>query len=228
MRPESSCMCQYTEPVHTKTRFVILVHPHEYRKIKNGTGILTHLQLSNSEIIVDLDFTRNKRVNELIRGNECYILYPGENAINVSSPASKDVFKAAADRVVFILDATWPCAKKMMKLSRNLHHLPLISFENDEKSQFKIKQQPHALCLSTIESVKKLIDDFRELGIEDTETSTFLRPFEKMVEYQIECVLNPSNNHHSGKKSKGLREREFYKKETHRSLFFDQKNYLKN
>lgn len=216
-------MCGFTNPIETNTRFVILIHPMEFKKVKNGTGILTHLQLTNSEVIVDLDFTENTRVNELLGDpeSECFILYPGKSSINVSAQESKARFKGDKERVVFILDATWPCAKKMIKLSKNLQTLPFISFENDQKSQFTIKQQPHQLCLSTIESVKKVIDDFNALGLENAATDSFLRPFEKMVDYQIECVLNPNNkNHHTEKKS-GFRKKEFYKKNPQRSLFFD-------
>ena len=42
------------------------MHPKEYKKEKNGTGHMTKLQLDNSEIIVGVDFTKNKRVNEIL------------------------------------------------------------------------------------------------------------------------------------------------------------------
>jgi len=42
------------------------MHPKEYKKEKNGTGHMTQLQLENSEIIVGVDFTNNKRVNEIL------------------------------------------------------------------------------------------------------------------------------------------------------------------
>ena len=227
MRPTSSCMCKFTSPIKTDTRFVILVHPMEFKKVKNGTGILTHLQLTNSEVIVDLDFSQNKRVNHLLNDAsfECFILYPGNNSINVSNAESKKRFQSNKQRVVFILDATWPCAKKMIKLSHNLHDVPFISFDNDQKSGFAIKQQPHELCLSTIESVKKVIDDFNVLGIESVATDEFLRPFEKMVEYQIECVLNPDNKNHHVTKNNKVRDREHYKKNPQRSLFFNKENF---
>ncbi|MEA3289204.1 MAG: DTW domain-containing protein, partial [Campylobacterota bacterium] len=47
-RPKSSCMCEYTKPIATNTKFIILMHPKEFRKTKNGTGHFTHLNLSNS------------------------------------------------------------------------------------------------------------------------------------------------------------------------------------
>ncbi|EPR72991.1 hypothetical protein ADIWIN_2079 [Winogradskyella psychrotolerans RS-3] len=42
------------------------MHPKEYKKEKNGTGHITKLQLENSEIIVGVDFTDNKRVNDVL------------------------------------------------------------------------------------------------------------------------------------------------------------------
>ena len=63
MRPSSTCICKHISPFQTKTRFIILMHPKEYKKEKNGTGHMTKLQLENSEIIVGVDFTNNTRVN---------------------------------------------------------------------------------------------------------------------------------------------------------------------
>ena len=220
-------MCPYICPISTNTKFVILIHPMEFKKIKNGTGVLTKLQLKNSEIVVGLEFTSSKRVNELVedRNNECYILYPGEDSINISRCETSERFSSHKQRVVFILDATWPCAKKMMKLSKNLQDLPFISFENNKKSEFSIKQQPHELCLSTIESVQLLLDEFNRLEIESVDTNSFLGPFKKMVEYQVACVLNPNNNNHHRAERKTIRKKEFYKTNPQRALFFDKSNF---
>lgn len=227
MRPASSCMCQFKSPIKTNTRFVILMHPMEFKKRKNGTGLLTHLQLLNSEVVVDLDFTQNKRVNEIIGDNEtdCFVLYPGNDSINISRADSKNEFDWNRKRVIFLLDATWPIAKKMIWLSKNLHELPFVSFDNNKKSAFKIKQQPHPACLSTIESVKEVIDCLIDLGLENCSTERFLDPFLKMIEYQIDCVRNPDNKNHRKNTTSDLRGDERYKCNPQRVLFFDKKNY---
>ncbi len=62
-------------PVHTQTKFVILMHPMEFKKIKNGTGVLSHLMLSNSEIIIDVDFSKNDRVNECLSVKRMSLLF---------------------------------------------------------------------------------------------------------------------------------------------------------
>ena len=86
-RPKSSCMCQHIRHVETKTKFVILMHPKEYRKIKNGTGHLTHLSLPNSELYVGIDFSLDGRINELLQEtkNLCYLLFPSKDSIEINS-----------------------------------------------------------------------------------------------------------------------------------------------
>ena len=228
MRPNSSCMCKYTSPVKTNTKFVILMHPMEHRKIKNGSGRLTHLQLTNSEIIVDIDFTKNKKINEILddKDNDCFILYPGRDSINMSQ--QNPDFKKNRNIVVFVIDATWPCAKKMLKLSSNLHDLKKISFDNADKSGFKIKQQPNELCLSTIESTLKVIALLKDYGYETCDTENFLTPFEKMVEYQIDCIKNPHNKSYRPFQGDKIEEKTNYKSNSQRVLFFEKENFKNN
>jgi DTW domain-containing protein YfiP len=227
MRPKTSCMCPHTNPKVTNTKFVILMHPHEFRKIKNGTGRLTHLQLTNSEIIIDIDFTHNKRLNQILNDPDyiSYLLYPGKEAINLSSKAPPEIGKK--NFAIIILDATWLCAKKMMKLSKNLHDLPRFSFDNTQKSEFVLKQQPNELCLSTIESTKIVLDQLVSYGVESIDTTEFLLPFQKMIEYQIECIKNPDNKLYRGKASRSLREKTNYRKEKNGfKILFEKDNYF--
>lgn len=195
-RPQSSCMCSFTFKRESLSNFIILTHPKEYKKIKNGTGRLSYLQLKNCEIIVDIDFSLNKKLNKLIEKYDCYILYPSTNALNLDDSTSVKKLKNEKQKCFIILDATWPCAKKMIKLSKNLQNLPAITFNSDMRSEFKIKQQPHEKCLSTIESIKVLIDKLNDIGLENVNTSDFLLPFNKMIEYQIECTLREDNKHY--------------------------------
>ena len=83
-RPMSSCMCKHIHVVDTDTKFVILMHPKEFKKVKNNTGYFTHRSLSNSEIFMGIDFSEHRRINEIIDTHESYILFPSEDAINLS------------------------------------------------------------------------------------------------------------------------------------------------
>ncbi|WP_373943497.1 hypothetical protein [Polaribacter sejongensis] len=39
MRSSSTCICKYISTLHTQTRFVILMHPKEYKKEKKEPAI---------------------------------------------------------------------------------------------------------------------------------------------------------------------------------------------
>lgn len=198
----------------------------EYRKQKNGTGRMTNLQLQNAEIIVGVDFTHNKRVNEILttQKDNTFLLYPGLDNFNLSenkAPAIKSFLGSSPH--IFILDGTWPCAKKMLRLSKNLQQLTRVSFDNNIKSKFIFKQQPEPLCLSTIESVNTVINILKSAKLENCDTTKFLKPFEKMVEQQINHVINPNNVKNKLGTIKDITPKKEYKKSTQRKIVFEEK-----
>ena len=194
-RPKTSCLCEHTiKPIDTNTKFVILMHPKEYRKTKNGTGHITNNSLQNCEVYVGIDFTNHNRVNELLndKNYEAFILYPDINSIKLNTQKLPNEKKA----LIFIIDSTWPCSKKILRLSKNLYDLRKISFEHNKSSQFKIKTQPNQYCLSTIESTLCLLEQLNLQNIENISLNSlenFLTPFEKMVDYQVNCAFNEND-----------------------------------
>ncbi|MEA2049865.1 MAG: tRNA-uridine aminocarboxypropyltransferase [Campylobacterota bacterium] len=180
-RPISSCMCKYIKPVDTKTKFIILMHPKEFKKTKNGTGHFTKLSIKDSELYIGIDFTNHNRINNILNdtNNNCYILYPSNDSIKLNK---QSIDQANKKNVVFIIDSTWACSKKILRVSKNITNLQKISFEHQKSSQFKIKTQPNEYCLSTIESTLCVLE-----LLENKKYNNFLLPFEKMVEYQLNC-----------------------------------------
>ena len=189
-RPKTSCMCEHTiKPLKTNTKFVILMHPKEFKKTKNGTGHLTNNSLENCEIHIGIDFTNNNRINELINDEsyDAFVLYPDEKAIKLN----EEKLSNKKNSLIFIIDSTWPCSKKMLRLSKNLSSLKKVSFVHDKSSQFMIKTQPNPHCLSTIESTLCVLEQLNNQDIENiqkTSLDNFLQPFIKMVEYQVSCA----------------------------------------
>ena len=105
-RPLSSCMCKYIKPFDTNTKFVILMHPKEFKKVKNNTGYFTHESLINSELFVGVDFSNHKRVNEIISTHESYILFPSPHAINLSYSNPLASKPHAKNMAIFIMNNT--------------------------------------------------------------------------------------------------------------------------
>lgn len=201
-RPMTLCMCTSVNPITTKTKFVILMHPKEFKKTKNGTGRLTHLSLPNSQIYIDVDFTDHKAINALIDDpqNLCYVLYPGKESVHLNT---QKLELNNRQLVIFIIDSTWPCSMKILRLSQNLQGLPKLSFTHSKTSQFQIKEQPKEFCLSTMESTLTILELLTAHGIETIEKNvlnSFLDPFLSMVEYQIQCISKTKNGCESTKR----------------------------
>ena len=187
-------MCEYIEKIDTKTKFVILMHPKEFKKVKNNTGRFTHLSLPNSELFIGVDFTKNKRINEIIQTHQSYILFPSKSAHDLSK---EPLQKSSKPYAIFLIDSTWACTKSIFRKSRNLQKLPHLSFTTEKTSRYEIKEQPQSYCLSTMESTHVVLELLVQHGIEQIDTDElrgFLRPFEKMVEYQKQIIQNPQSH----------------------------------
>jgi len=188
-RPSTSCMCPYISPLETNTRFIILMHPKEFKKTKNGTGHFTNLSLKNCEIHIGVDFSQNKIINEIIENpsNVCYVLYPSETSINLNTSV---VGNNGKNTILFLIDSTWPCSRSILLHSPNIQKLEKVSFTHTKVSIFTFKQQPKEYCLSTMESTLCVLELLTKHKIENLERQNldgFLLPFKKMVEYQLSC-----------------------------------------
>lgn len=172
----------------TRTKFVFLMHPDEFKRIKAGTGRLTHLSLAHSELHVGLDFDRHERVQQLIRdpANFPVLLYPARDARDLSRGELTPADLSGRQFVVFLLDATWHLVRQMWRASPGLHALPRIMFSGAAPSRYVIKRQPHPACLSTLEATHELL-----LALDRSGLDTYAHPdqllalFRRMQEVQL-------------------------------------------
>lgn len=193
--PKSLCWCPTIQPMETHTRFVFLMHPKEFKQEKAGTGRLTHLCLPHSEIHMGVGFDDHEEVQALIRDprNFAVLLYPGETARNLSNGDLGADELGGRTLVVFLLDATWACARKMLRLSPSLQRLPRIMFTPSAPSRFVIKQQPQAGCLSTLEATHELLVALERSGLDRyAQPEQLLGLFARMQDFQIKCARDPS------------------------------------
>jgi len=166
------------------------MHPHEAKKQRTGTGRLASLSLINSEIIIDYSFDDNVKTKNLINNSSFYpmVLYPGAGSSSANEIDFKVVLKNRT-LLVFLIDATWREARRMMFLSPSLQKLPRLSFSNKYLSQFSIKTQPKDHYLSTIESTYYFIGELKKAGVCDSSLNAdgLMEVFKRMVNFQIEC-----------------------------------------
>jgi DTW domain-containing protein YfiP len=193
-RAQKSCLCESIKPFSTNAHFVILMHPKEARKGRNGTGRLAELCLENARIEVGIDFTQNPVVNTLLHNPEFYplLVYPGVHAINLSETGFSPFLRKEKKFLFFIMDGTWSLAKKIITRSKNLHALPRIAFTPENPSRFIIKRQPTACCLSTIEALHTLLMLLEKKGLETLRGRhrILIHACDRLVTYQLTCIKN--------------------------------------
>jgi DTW domain-containing protein YfiP len=184
----------------TRTRFVFLMHPKEFKEEKAGTGRLTHLCLPNSEIHMGKGFDDDEAVQALIHDPANYpvLLYPGRDALNLSAAGEAQIadLKAQVQErrlTVFLLDATWGGARKMFNQSASLRRLPRVMFTPSAPSRYVIKQQPAEGCLSTLEAVHELLLVLERTGLDAyPDRGQLLEVFQRMQDFQIACAADPN------------------------------------
>jgi DTW domain-containing protein len=207
--PESLCWCGSITPMPTRTKIVILMHPHEFKRIKANTGRLTHLCLQGSEIHLGLSFDDNLTVQALINdpGNYPVLLYPGRDSVDLSRVTRDDPQLVTLSQqlkqrrlVVFLLDATWRLVRSMLRLSLSLQRIPRIMFSNAAPSRYIIKRQPEPGCLSTLEATHELLVALDRSGLDHyARPEQLLGLFQRMQEVQIRRTAE--------KKDQGIRRR---------------------
>jgi len=196
--PKSLCWCPSITPMATRTRFVFLMHPKEFKQEKASTGRLTHLSLAESELHMGIEFDDHPRVQALIAdpANFPMLLYPGATARNLSSGELTSRELAGRQLVVFLLDGTWSCARKMLRLSPSLQRLPRIMFTAETAvSRYVIKQQPQEGCLSTLEATHELLRALELSGLDHYPLpEQLLSLFQRMQEFQLKCASDPAKD----------------------------------
>ena len=200
------------------------MHPQEAKKIRNGTGRLAHLALSNSTIFTGLDFSDHPNVQALLADEHYnpFILYPGKTSKEISIYDPEQLSENGKIPLVFVIDGTWKAAKNMMRMSQNLHFLPRVSLIAKEPSRFLIKQQPNSLCMSTIEAIYFLLTEFENKGLEnlDGRHNNLLDVLDKMVQMQLAHINDSSGRGYRKIDGTFPREKVFSKKPHKVSPFF--------
>lgn len=193
--PKTLCWCPSIQPMPTRTLFVFLMHPKEFKREKAATGRLTHLCLADSVIHMGVAFDDHEDVQALIADPKNYpvLLYPGPEARNLSQGALTADELGGRRLVVFLLDSTWNGARKMLNNSPGLKRLPRIMFTAAAPSRYVIKQQPQEGCLSTLEATHELLVALERSGLDQYPLpDQLLGLFQRMQDFQIQCAADPN------------------------------------
>lgn len=186
-RPTAVCYCAHIHTLPTRTRVVLLQHPRE-RHVGVNTARMAHLALPNSLLRLGLDFSVDPVVSaELASSPDTYLLFPGPNA--------RDAAALPRDRPItlVVLDGTWWQARKLYKLNPALAALPQVAFSPRQASEYRIRRQPAAFCLSTIEALAEVLPMLEPPG---QPLGRLLDPFHAMVARQERFAVEVASARH--------------------------------
>jgi DTW domain-containing protein len=163
--------------VETRTRVLILQHPREHEKAVN-TARIAALALPSAELVVGVDFSSSRVVNEAIASRErpAVLLYPGPQARDLErDPPSGPV-------TLVVVDGTWHQARSLLRKNPHLLALPHYAFAPDKPSEYRIRREPRPEYVSTIEALACALP---LLEGEPARFAALLAPFRAMVELQL-------------------------------------------
>jgi DTW domain-containing protein YfiP len=141
-------------PIRSRTRIVILQHPRE-RRVRVGTGRMTHLALADSELHCGLCFGEQHRVRALAA--DAVLLFPGAGALPPSA------FRASPPATLIVPDGTWTTARKLLELNPFLQALPRMAFQPSHPSRYdRVRREPADHCVSTIEAVAEALGELED------------------------------------------------------------------
>jgi len=187
-RPMRVCYCAAVKPIETRTRVVILQHPRE-SDVPINTARIAELSLRRSTLHVGLDFSAAPAFLAAISDSEAppILLYPGEGAKDLArEPPIGPV-------TLVVIDGTWWQASKLFKLNPLLQQLPCYGLAPTEESRYRIRKEPEAHCLSTIEALEAALSvlEGKPAGLPE-----LLEPFDAMVDMQLGFVARENRPRH--------------------------------
>ena len=172
-RPKRDCFCGAIPVIDNKTAVLILQHRRE-RFHPFNTARIVAKSLQNSCFLIDHIPGLAARVQLQPHAG---LLYPGPGAKLLS-----DVPPAQRPGQLVVLDGTWHQAKTLLRDIPALHDLPRYRLAPASPSRYRIRREPNALSLSTIEAT---VAALRVLEPHTVGLDRLLEVFNSMVERQL-------------------------------------------
>ena len=140
-----------------------------------STCRMAHLSLPNSELHVGMGAVGNPRLEVAVHAPGTAVLFPGDGATDARA-LQQPV------RTLVVVDGTWSNARKLVERCPLLRQLPRVALQPDRPGNYRIRREPAAHCLATIEAVAQVLELLEHAPGRFT---PILAAFDRMVEFQL-------------------------------------------
>lgn len=179
LRPQTHCLCELIPQLESRTRVLLLQHPSEVNHALNTARLaalgLTNAELRVGEVFDDLAALLNRP------GYRTRLLFPGDDAQLIQTDMSQDEHLPL---LLVVPDGTWRKARKLLHLNPLLAQLPRVTLPEGAVSRYRLRKAPGPGALSTLEAIVQAL----EILEAPTSFAPLLRPFEALIEGQIEAM----------------------------------------
>ena len=170
------CHCARLPSVTTRTRVVILQHPHE-RTHPFGTARLARLMLPNAEVHVPCPGYTGTLELRLPVPADTVVLYPHPEA-----PLLDSLCTPSAPSTLLAIDGTWAHAKRLYRENPWLRELRHVRLQPAAPSRYRIRKEPRPDYVSTLEAI---VEALRVLEPAGHRLDELLAAFDGMIDRQI-------------------------------------------
>lgn len=121
---------------------------------------MAYLSLPGSLLIDGLEFSGHPGIQGILDDPSLFpvVLFPGTEAVELGGGTPVGEWLPPGRRLlVFVIDGTWPMAKKLLRVNPPLAALPRICFTPERPSEYLIRRQPSPECVSTIEAIHQVL-----------------------------------------------------------------------
>lgn len=179
LRPGPMCRCSALPLVPTRTRVVVLQHPHE-RRHPFGTARLLDLCMPNAELHVAYGgLSGVPRIAAPVPADAA-VLFPSAGAADLEAlpPGERP-------HTLVVIDGTWAHARRLHRENPWLHGLRHVRLHPRTPSRYRIRREPRDDYVSTLEAV---VQALAVLEPDNTAVARLLSAFDAMVDQQIAHV----------------------------------------
>lgn len=178
LRPASVCVCALLPRLAPRTRVLVLQHPRE-RRVAVGTARMAARCLEGAAVVTGTHLDAHPVVAAAISdpARPAVLLWPGPDARDLAADPP------AGPVTLVVVDGTWFTAKKLVRLNPAVAALPRYGLSPARPSEYRIRREPRAECLSTIEALA------HALGVLEGDAEAYramMRPFRAMVDVQVD------------------------------------------
>lgn len=190
-RPVGLCVCDAVQVVDHAVPVTIVQHPRE-RGHAFGTARLARRALRHVDVVIAWPGPDGLRV-DLTLPPGAALLYPSERSTLLAPGPTRLV----------VLDGTWALVRQLLRDNPALAALPHVRLAPDRPGNYRIRREPAAHCLSTVESI---VAALRVLEPDNHALDGALAGFDKLIDRQLDhlATIEPSRVKRRTQRHEGL------------------------